>query len=97
MGYEDPGIDKREFLFNSIEEMATEYIESIQAIHPNGPYLLGGASFGSTVAIEMAKQLQEKGEVVSFLISLDGWAFYPTLQNDEAFFQDIMKKQNSES
>jgi amino acid adenylation domain-containing protein len=94
-GIQDPGIDKNEILFNTIEEMATAYIDSLQAIQTNGPYLLGGASFGSTVAIEMAKQLQEKGEEVSSLISLDGWAFYPLLQNDEAFFQGIMKEQNS--
>lgn len=92
---QDPGLDKNQLIFNNLEEMASAYIDSIQTIQPNGPYLLGGASFGCTVAIEMAKQLQEKGEIVISIISLDGWAFYPTLQNNEVYFQEVMKEQNS--
>ncbi|WP_040916666.1 thioesterase domain-containing protein, partial [Legionella tunisiensis] len=94
-GMQDPGIDKNEFIFDTLEEMASAYIDSLQAIYPYGPYLLGGSSFGSTVAIEMARQLEEKGERVTAIISLDGWAFYPTLQSNELYFQDIMKEQNS--
>lgn len=94
-GIQDPGLDKNELIFTNLEEMANAYIDSIQAIQPNGPYLLGGASFGSTVAIEMAKQLQERGEIVTSIISLDGWAFYPTLENNEDYFQEVMKEQNS--
>lgn len=94
-GIQDPGLDKNELIFKNLEEMASAYIESIQTIQPNGPYLIGGASFGSTVAIEIAKQLQDQGEIVLSIISLDGWAFYPSLQNDEASFQNIMKEQNS--
>jgi len=94
-GIQDPGLDMNEVLFTNLEEMASAYIDSIQAIQPNGPYLLGGASFGSTVAVEMARQLQERGETVTSIISLDGWAFYPKLQNNEAYFQDFMMEQNS--
>lgn len=75
--------------------MASAYVNAIQLIQPNGPYLLGGASFGSTVAIEMAQQLKEKGDAVSSILSLDGWAFYPTLQKDEAYFKTLMEEQNS--
>lgn len=94
-GIQDPGLDTNKLIFKNLEEMARAYIDNIQAIQPNGPYLLGGASFGSTVAIEIARQLQESGEIVSAIISFDGWAFYPALQNNEAYFQDIMKEQNA--
>ncbi|MBA3283748.1 MAG: amino acid adenylation domain-containing protein, partial [Nitrosopumilus sp.] len=47
-GIQDPGLDKKELIFSTIEEMAAAYVKSIQAIQANGPYLLGGASFGST-------------------------------------------------
>ncbi|HIG0328519.1 TPA: amino acid adenylation domain-containing protein [Legionella pneumophila] len=94
-GIQDPGLDRNELIFSNLEEMASAYVNSIQAIQPNGPYLLGGASFGCTVAIEMAKQLEEKGEIVISIISLDGWAFYPSLQNNELYFQEVMKEQNS--
>jgi len=92
---QDPGLDKNELIFNRLEEMASYYLEAIQLIQPSGPYFLGGASFGATVAIEIAKQLQEKGGVVDTIISLDGWAFYPALQSDKAYFKVIMEKQNS--
>ena len=91
---QDPGLDHNEFLFGSLEEMAASYIQTIKNIQPVGPYLLGGASFGSTVAIEIATQLQEKGETIIAILSLDGWAFYPSLQNNEAYFQQVMKEQN---
>ncbi|MBX9703372.1 MAG: amino acid adenylation domain-containing protein [Silvanigrellaceae bacterium] len=94
-GIQDPGLDKNQLIFENLEEMASAYINSIQDIQPHGPYLLGGASFGSTVAIEMAKQLLDRGEIVTAIISLDGWAFYPTLENNEIYFRSVMKEQNS--
>lgn len=91
---QDPGLDKNLFLFNSLEEMANHYIQAIKTIQPIGPYIIGGASFGSTVAIAIAKQLQDKKEKVPVIISFDGWASYPTLQNNEQHFQNIMREQN---
>nr|WP_238551360.1 thioesterase domain-containing protein [Legionella oakridgensis] len=94
-GIQDPGLDKHDFIFHNLEEMASYYINAIQTIKPKGPYLLGGASFGSTVAIEMSKQLQEQGEHIIAILSLDGWAYYPSLQNDELYFQKMMQAQNA--
>jgi thioesterase domain-containing protein len=94
-GIQDPGLESNEFCFHSLEEMAAYYVNAIQSIQPNGPYLLGGASFGTTVVVEMAKQLQEQGEMVHAILSYDGWAYYPSLQSDEANFRKIMDEQNS--
>ena len=94
-GIQDPGIDKNKLIFDSLEEMACNYIGAVQTIQPHGPYLIGGASFGSTVAIEMARQLEEKGESITAIMSLDGWASYPTLQNNEDYFKEVMREQNS--
>jgi amino acid adenylation domain-containing protein len=57
--------------FESIEEMAACYIESIIKINPKGPYALAGFSFGGTVAFEMARQLKEQGKKVSIIALLD--------------------------
>ncbi|HJR08158.1 MAG TPA: amino acid adenylation domain-containing protein [Pyrinomonadaceae bacterium] len=54
-----------------IEKMAAYYIESLRAVQPEGPYLLGGWSFGGLVAYEMAVQLSERGEEVPLLFLLD--------------------------
>lgn len=57
--------------FESIEAMATRYIESILKINPKGPYALAGFSFGGVVAFEMARQLKEQGKTVSMIALLD--------------------------
>jgi amino acid adenylation domain-containing protein len=54
-----------------IEKMAAYYIESLRAVQPAGPYLLGGWSFGGLIAYEMAVQLAARGEEVPLLFLLD--------------------------
>lgn len=53
------------------QTMVAEYVKSIQAIQPEGPYILGGFCHGALEAYEMARQLQEAGEVVDLLILCD--------------------------
>ena len=55
----------------SVAEMAALYLKEIKEVQPQGPYFLGGYSFGGTVAYEMAKQLMSAGEEVAFLGMLD--------------------------
>ncbi|NES98965.1 MAG: alpha/beta fold hydrolase, partial [Sphaerospermopsis sp. SIO1G2] len=56
---------------SSIEDTATSYIQALQAVQPQGPYYLGGHSFGGKVAFEMAQQLLRQGEKVAFVAILD--------------------------
>ncbi len=91
---QDPGIDSQNFLFNSIEEMALFYLNAIREVQPRGPYLLAGASFGATLAVEIAKQLQEQGQSIKFIGLLDGWAIYPEKLDNMNFFEQLMREQN---
>ena len=54
-----------------IADMAADYLKALQAVQPQGPYLLGGYSFGSLVAFEMARQLQQQGQVVDLRALFD--------------------------
>jgi len=56
---------------NRIADMAAEYVKAVQAVQPQGPYLLGGYSFGSLVAFEMAQQLLRQGQTVARLALFD--------------------------
>jgi thioesterase domain-containing protein len=47
--------------------MARDYIAIIKRVQRNGPYYLGGYSFGGWTAFEIARQLMENGESVAFL------------------------------
>src|SRR5262249_14643005 len=56
---------------SSIESMARRYVEQLRELQPQGPYCLGGYSFGGSVAYEMAQQLQADGQKVALLAILD--------------------------
>ncbi len=55
----------------SVAETATAYLADIRKIQPEGPYLLGGYSFGGLVAYEMAQQLRSMGIETSKLLLFD--------------------------
>ena len=55
----------------SIQHMAAQYVEAVRVLQPAGPYLIGGFSFGGTVAFEMACQLQKQGQQVALLAVMD--------------------------
>jgi thioesterase domain-containing protein len=54
-----------------IEAMAEHYLVAIRQVQPEGPYQLAGWSFGGTIALEMAQQLQKRGESVAMLAIID--------------------------
>ncbi|HET7288458.1 MAG TPA: alpha/beta fold hydrolase, partial [Pyrinomonadaceae bacterium] len=56
---------------NDVSEMATRYLDAIRRVQPEGPYMLGGWSFGGLVAYEMAQQLQREGQEVGLLALID--------------------------
>jgi len=70
-GLQAVGFDGESEPHTTIEEMAAHSIREIQTVQPEGPYLLGGHSFGAKVAFEMAQQLQKQGQEVAQLVIFD--------------------------
>ena len=70
-GLQARGITRPAVLPSDVGSMAADYLEHIQKVQPSGPYRLLGWSFGGVVAQEIAVQLQERGEQVELLASLD--------------------------
>jgi thioesterase domain-containing protein len=56
-----------------IEAIADHLAGEVRAAHPEGPYLLGGYSFGGRVAYEMAQRLRADGLRVALLCIFDTW------------------------
>lgn len=54
-----------------VEELAAQYIATLRLQTPDGPYALGGLSFGGVLAFEMAVQLREAGESIALLALFD--------------------------
>jgi acyl transferase domain-containing protein/thioesterase domain-containing protein/acyl carrier protein len=90
---QDPSLEKGTFLFNSLEEMASYYVTIIQATKEHGPYILCGFSFGGMLAVEVARQLRNKGEEVKPLILLDTWAKLPDQYFEITTFEQTMIRQ----
>ena len=59
----------------SIEELSARYLDEIAHVAPGGPYALAGFCFGGVVALEMARQLQERGQQVTLLALVNVTAY----------------------
>ena len=72
-GLQARGLDGRQAPHESLEAMGRDYVKEIREFQPEGPYYLGGTSFGGMIAFEMARQLVSQGEVVAVLALFDTW------------------------
>ena len=73
-GLQPHGLDGRQEPFETIEQMASGYLEEVRKKQPQGPYLLGGVCLGGVIAYEMAQQLYAVGESVGLLVLIDSYA-----------------------
>lgn len=79
-GLQAKGINSNDKPHNTIEEMATYYINSIMETNPEGPYYLAGYSLGGLVAFEVSKQLLAIGKEIKLLAMFDTYAEQPYYQ-----------------
>ena len=70
-GLQAQGLDGIQPGIDDLPTMAALYIDAMRTRQPEGPYYLGGASYGGTVALEMAQQLRAQGEEVALLVMFD--------------------------
>jgi amino acid adenylation domain-containing protein len=82
------GLDGESAPFTCVEDIAEYYLEAIRTVQPQGPYLLGGHSFGALVAFEMAQQLHRQGQNVARLAVLDLPALRPDREPIELDWDD---------
>lgn len=82
-GIQGKGIDGLEQPLDRVEDMARFYLEAIENLDAEGPYILVGYSFGGLVALEMAQCLSNKRKHVSLLVLIDAYPhprYLPWLQ-----------------
>jgi acetoacetyl-CoA synthetase len=70
-GIHGKGLDGLEEPFDRIEDMAQFYLDALNDLQPQGPYILIGYSFGGLVALEMAQRLSANGKSVALLALVD--------------------------
>jgi surfactin family lipopeptide synthetase A len=76
-GLQPQGLDGRQSCHTRVEEMAAHYIKEIRTVQSEGPYFLGGYSFGGIVAFEMAQQLTAQNQEVGLLVLFDTFCAGP--------------------
>jgi thioesterase domain-containing protein len=70
-GLQDPVLDGGDQPYDSIPQMAADYVKAVRAVQEDGPYLIGGYSFGGLIAFEMAQQLRSEGQEIAALLVID--------------------------
>jgi thioesterase domain-containing protein len=55
----------------TVEQCAERYLGALLEVQDEGPWIIGGWSFGGLVAIEMARLLEQRGEEVAAVIIMD--------------------------
>lgn len=92
-GFFDEGSEGGEISYKNVESFAKAYLTQIQKIILEGPYLLGGLSFGGILAYEIAVQLQEQGYKVPFLVMVDCEVpFFRKIGDKSHWFIKILKR-----
>lgn len=71
-GLQAKGLDGTEPL-ESVQDSAALYVNEIKIMQPEGPYYIGGGSYGGLVAYEMARQLRAQGNQVGMLALFDAY------------------------
>lgn len=66
-GLQHPGVDGRSEPLRRVEDLAAHFVAQIRAFRPDGPYVLAGYCAGGSIAVELARQLQDQGAAVSFV------------------------------
>jgi acyl transferase domain-containing protein/thioesterase domain-containing protein len=69
--FRSPHLAKQEIPKTTVEQLAAAYVHDLREFSPQGPYLIGGASFGGIVAFEMARQLSAQGAEPALLFLFD--------------------------
>ena len=73
-GLRAPGLAPGEIPPAQMADLAALHLDNIRTIQPNGPYTIGGYSFGGLIAWEMARQLRAQGETVERIVIIDTFA-----------------------
>ncbi|WP_405917704.1 type I polyketide synthase [Streptomyces sp. NBC_00728] len=72
-GIESPRPAPGDRALNRLEDIAAHHVRVLRQVQPEGPYVLGGWSFGAMTGHEMARQLAEAGQRVALLLAVDGF------------------------
>ncbi|MEJ5103705.1 amino acid adenylation domain-containing protein [Chryseobacterium sp. MYb328] len=75
-----------------VVKMAAAYIKDMKSVQPEGPYCIGGWSFGGIISFEMARQLELMGEKVEDLFLIDSYFHSSGYQLENVHETEVFEK-----
>ena len=72
-GIQAEALDGRTEIQADFKTVAGRYIQEIKKVQPQGPYLLGGYCLGGNIALEVAQQLQLKGDTIGCVAMIESY------------------------
>lgn len=75
-GLQAPALSGSQACGARVEDMAAHYIKEVRRVQSEGPYFLGGYSFGGIVAFEMAQQLTAQNQEVALVALFDTFCIH---------------------
>lgn len=66
-GLEPPGLDGESKPLTNVEGLAAYFAAQIRAFQPEGPYIIAGHCAGGAIALELARQLRQRGAAIRLL------------------------------
>jgi amino acid adenylation domain-containing protein len=87
-GLQAQGLDGEHPFHTRVEDMAAHYLKELRTVQSQGPYYIGGYSFGGMVALEMAHQLKAQGHEIGLIVLLD--TFPEQLKSTPSLFRTYL-------
>ena len=82
--FQAKGVDNKT-IPHTFDEMVEHYIHCIKCVQPEGPYIIGGLSYGGLVAYEISQRLHQRGDDITQLFIFDT---LPTSEEGLEIFSD---------
>ena len=82
--------------WGGVRELAAHYVQLISAEQRNGPYFLGGYSYGGLLAYEMASLLTEQNKRVECVAMIDTFPWSPLSQTISTRLVSMQEDGNSQ-
>ncbi|GKX33314.1 MAG: hypothetical protein MnENMB40S_09320 [Rhizobiaceae bacterium MnEN-MB40S] len=90
--FQVPGYDGQHKPYDTVEEIAAEYLKCMRMVNPDGPWHLAAFCQGSWIAFEMAAQLCKEGKSPSSLTMIDPEVHMGRMLNEHMQFLRSRKK-----
>jgi thioesterase domain-containing protein len=68
-----PALVDRPYTEAELQQLASQYVDAMRSVQPEGPYYFGGLCDGAHIGFRMAQKLEEAGQEIGMFAIFDTW------------------------